>query len=71
MEVILAVAFDREVDLQRSKDDQLTQAAAHIFKFGRNNNPFLLVMQSEFQVNIYYCIYVHVEVYIYKHIHGK
>ena len=49
MEVILAVAFDREVDLQRSKDDQLTQAAAYIFKFGHNNNPFLLVMQSELQ----------------------
>ena len=49
MEVILAVAFDREVDLQRSKDDHLTQAGEHISKFGRNNNPFLLVMLSEFQ----------------------
>ena len=49
IEVILAAAFDREVDLQRSPDDSLTKAAATIFKFGENKSSIPIILQSEFE----------------------
>ena len=65
MEVILAVAFDREVDLQRGKDDELTQAAAHIFKLRGKSNPLLLVVESELKLTgMLFWIYVyHLNIY--------